>query len=421
MKKTVKSRFKKSIVFIVLCSLLLSCYPIAVSAASFTDIDGHWAEEYIEDVVSRGIMSGTSDTTFSPSADITRAQFLLSLSKCLGIILDNSVSTGFTDVPANKYYTGAVKWAVDNDILSPISSTTFSPSTPLTREMAANALARYFIEYNVVVEINDEYEDLPIDCTNLSASSKNNVKIAIALELMSTDTNGNFNPSDTVSRGQVAVIFSNLSAFYLDPLPWRVFHLFGQPYLNWLYMFDNEKVYLRWCNYNLDSYIYPSTSTRGYYARYYLETGMNFYNESGRAIAVEWGSSETANIRFIVPTREVWNNELYGSASTIAICVPINTDDAMLTPETYKHISNRNIKRMDIYFNPDLTSTYDYGQEFNINRIIAHEVFHGLGFDHIDPDIAISIMNTHESLFDMDIDHLQQYDYIALISKYCNN
>lgn len=48
MKKTLKSRFKKSIVCIILCSLLLSCYPIAVSAASFTDIDGHWAEEYID-------------------------------------------------------------------------------------------------------------------------------------------------------------------------------------------------------------------------------------------------------------------------------------------------------------------------------------------------------------------------------------
>lgn len=63
--------------------------------------------------------------------------------------MDNSVTTGFTDVPANKYYTGAVKWADDNNILDAYTSTTFQPSTALTREMAANALINYCEEYNV--------------------------------------------------------------------------------------------------------------------------------------------------------------------------------------------------------------------------------------------------------------------------------
>lgn len=111
MKKS-NVRLKKTIIYLLICSFVLISYPLTVSASNFSDVpNDYWAKEYIDFVVERGIMSGTTDTTFSPSTNINRGQFALCLSKCLGIILENNINTGFSDVPTNKYYAGAVKWA----------------------------------------------------------------------------------------------------------------------------------------------------------------------------------------------------------------------------------------------------------------------------------------------------------------------
>ncbi|EHQ90652.1 S-layer homology domain-containing protein [Desulfosporosinus youngiae] len=50
-------------------------------SAAFTDIAGHWAKEDIEFVVSRGLFSGTSNTTFSPNTAITRGMFVTALGR----------------------------------------------------------------------------------------------------------------------------------------------------------------------------------------------------------------------------------------------------------------------------------------------------------------------------------------------------
>ena len=97
-------------------------------------------------------MSGTTDTTFSPSTNINWGQFALCLSKCLGIILENNINTGFSDVPTNKYYAGAVKWAAENSLIDPTTSSTFTPSSAITRAHVANAMAKYSIEYGILME-----------------------------------------------------------------------------------------------------------------------------------------------------------------------------------------------------------------------------------------------------------------------------
>lgn len=411
MKKTIKCRIKKSVLYIILCSLLLSVFPIFGNASSFTDIDGHWAETYIEDVVSRGIMSGTSATTFSPSATISRGQFVVALSKCLGIVLDNYVNAGFTDVAVNKYYTGAVKWATDNDILDPITSTTFEPGTALTREMAANAIANYNEEYKITPDIIVPGTP-PGDCSSLSYESRQNISKALQLDLISVDANGNFNPASTMTRAHAAVIFSRMYEYYIDYMTWCMMPLFDSNSVTWTIMYDTERPLLRWCNVNL--------TTNNYYAGQYLDDGMNYYAESGRAYVVESGSFESSNVRFIVATMNKWLN-IGGNSDTLAICVPVNTDtvEKEITQNTYGSVTNRNVKRMDIYFNPNINSINYQGNIINGPRLIAHEVFHGFGNGHVDRDIAVSVINTGTgAAFDMSITHLMQYDYICFDLKF---
>ncbi|NLB89111.1 MAG: hypothetical protein GX790_07805 [Syntrophomonadaceae bacterium] len=72
--------------------------------ALFDDIVGHWAREYIEYLYNKGIVNGTSTTTFSPERNITRAEYVKML---VGIVNNDPVLVEekyFNDVPLDQWY-----------------------------------------------------------------------------------------------------------------------------------------------------------------------------------------------------------------------------------------------------------------------------------------------------------------------------
>ena len=91
--------------------------------------------------VENGITNGTSATTFSPDASCTRAQMVTFLWRAAG----SPKSTGgnpFTDVSASAYYYDAVLWAVEQGITNGTSATTFSPDATVTRGQTVTFLWR---------------------------------------------------------------------------------------------------------------------------------------------------------------------------------------------------------------------------------------------------------------------------------------
>jgi len=91
--------------------------------------------------VENGITKGTSDTTFSPNADCTRAQIVTFLWRSQGSPVADAVNP-FTDVAADAYYAGAVLWAVENGVTNGTSDTTFSPNANCTRAQIVTFLYR---------------------------------------------------------------------------------------------------------------------------------------------------------------------------------------------------------------------------------------------------------------------------------------
>lgn len=79
-----------------------------------------------------GIMQGTSETTFSPYAPMTRAMVATVLYRMAG---EPAVSgdVTFSDVPADTWYTQAVAWAQEKGVIQGTSPTTFSPDSQVTR------------------------------------------------------------------------------------------------------------------------------------------------------------------------------------------------------------------------------------------------------------------------------------------------
>ena len=71
----------KRLTAICLCLLLLAAWipPVFGAASDYTDIQGHWAEDYIRRVVAEGLFSGVSETKFDPNGTMTRAMFVTAL------------------------------------------------------------------------------------------------------------------------------------------------------------------------------------------------------------------------------------------------------------------------------------------------------------------------------------------------------
>ena len=101
--------------------------------ARFDDVSANaYYTDAVEWAVSKGITSGTSATTFSPDATVNCGQTVTFLWRANGSpVVDYAMS--FTDVDANAYYAGAVRWAVSEGITSGTSGNSFSPNADCTR------------------------------------------------------------------------------------------------------------------------------------------------------------------------------------------------------------------------------------------------------------------------------------------------
>lgn len=112
-----------------------------ISKHPFLDVPaGAYYEDAVVWAVGKGITSGTNATTFDPNGTCTRAQAVTFLARA-----QNAKATGktaFSDVPADSYFADAVAWAQANGVTTGTSETTFSPDSDCTRAQIVTFLYR---------------------------------------------------------------------------------------------------------------------------------------------------------------------------------------------------------------------------------------------------------------------------------------
>ena len=117
--------------------------PEPKTASSFTDVPANaYYAKAVAWAVENGITNGMTETTFAPDATCTRGQSVTFLHRVLKGTASGSVN--FTDVPANAFYTDAVNWAVANNVTNGTSNTTFSPNADCTRAEIVTFLYRAY-------------------------------------------------------------------------------------------------------------------------------------------------------------------------------------------------------------------------------------------------------------------------------------
>ena len=113
------------------------------TAMAFTDVPaGSYYYDAVLWAIENGVTKGTSDTTFSPNANCSRGQIVTFLWRSQKSP-DAAAANPFTDVAADAYYISAVLWAVERNITGGTSATTFSPSANCTRAQIVTFIYRY--------------------------------------------------------------------------------------------------------------------------------------------------------------------------------------------------------------------------------------------------------------------------------------
>ena len=117
--------------------------PEPKTASSFTDVSASaYYAKAVAWAVENGITNGMTATMFAPDATCTRGQSVTFLYRALKGTAGTTSS--FADVPANAFYADAVGWAVSQKVTDGTSNTTFSPNADCTRAEIVTFLYRAY-------------------------------------------------------------------------------------------------------------------------------------------------------------------------------------------------------------------------------------------------------------------------------------
>ena len=171
---------------------------------SFPDVpETNWAADSVAFASSHELMNGVSESSFSPSAPMTRGM--------LAVVLHNlegnpgaSYKGGFSDVTGSAWYAGAVQWASEKKVVTGLSDGVFAPDSPITREQLVVMLYRYMGEPAVSGSSLGRFSD----SGNVSGWAAQAMSWAVANGVVN-GSNGALNPQGSATRAEVAQMLMN--------------------------------------------------------------------------------------------------------------------------------------------------------------------------------------------------------------------
>lgn len=182
-----------------------SKYAITFVNKTFSDTGKFgWAEKSIEVLASKGIIDGTSETTFSPADSITRADFVTLLMKTLG--LTQKADFCFDDVKPGDYYYDAVATAKKLGITNGTGDNKFSPKENISREDMI-VLTEKALKIVKGLAMNGSSKDLDkfADKSRIASYAQDSIANFVNAGLI-TGSNGNINPKQSTTRAEAAVL-----------------------------------------------------------------------------------------------------------------------------------------------------------------------------------------------------------------------
>jgi len=185
--------------------------PPAESDVRFTDLGNHaWAADAINTLADKGIIKGTSETTFAPAKNITRADFALLLVRAFEKESDNTEN--FADVSESDYFAKELAIARNTGLVGGIGDNKYAPKNAITRQDMMLIVYRALKSEGVEFETGEvEYEDF----ADVSDYAKEAVSALIGAGLVN-GKNNLIAPKDNTTRAEVAVLLKRVLDFVVE-------------------------------------------------------------------------------------------------------------------------------------------------------------------------------------------------------------
>jgi len=180
----------------------------------FTDVKlTAWYSSAVQYVKDNGIMSGTSNSTFSPQQKVSRAMVAQVIYAMEGKP-DASGGVEFSDVSSSKWYYDAIRWTASMNIVSGYGNNMYGPEDNVTREQMVAILKKYAAFKNADTSNGSDLSSFA-DQSSISKWATESVSWAVAAGLLSGRTDGTLDPKGTATRCEVAQILTNFHKQYI--------------------------------------------------------------------------------------------------------------------------------------------------------------------------------------------------------------
>ncbi len=213
---------KKRAAALFLCFTLVFSFGMQAFAVTYSDLEGHWAQKYIEDLVAKGLMSGYDDGTIRPENNITVCETLALLSRfyTLDTVQNELIQSDYKDFVSTNV-PSSISWAYDEIavcLAAGIITQSEIKSIDLTRTIQKEVLAMFLVRAMKMEKTASTLKDTALsfaDAGKIGDSYKTHVALLVSLGIVNGDTSNNFNPQSSVTRAIVAKMVS-VSLEYLQ-------------------------------------------------------------------------------------------------------------------------------------------------------------------------------------------------------------
>jgi S-layer homology domain/Protein of unknown function (DUF1565) len=173
-----------------------------LSALNFTDIDQHWAKNFILPLVAQDLLRGYADGGFKPDLAITRVQFATAIARAFNPA-PKQAAVVFSDVPDGFWARGAIEQVQRGNFLTGFADGTFRPEAPMSRlnlvEAMANGLALGTGDATLLGRLTDR--------ASIPAAAQIQVAAAIQQKILVNYPDVKlFNPSQPATRAAMTAI-----------------------------------------------------------------------------------------------------------------------------------------------------------------------------------------------------------------------
>lgn len=180
------------------------------SALDYDDVaETDWFYPYVDEIVKRGAMTGTSETTFDPQGHLTRGAVAVIIANVQKVDLESVTDDFLEDVDSSDWYFEAANWCVRNGIFVSAVWNEFEGDRAITREELIHALyhvGKYTGFYTTVYDTSNL--SVFADAHTISENRVDAMSWGVKNRYMSGDTEDNLNPQATATRAEICVILS---------------------------------------------------------------------------------------------------------------------------------------------------------------------------------------------------------------------